>query len=133
MNTQPLILIVEDSPTQAQRLGSLLGFYDLWFSVASTGLEALSFLDNVEPDLIILDVTLPGMDGYQVCARVKRDNFHAHIPIVMLTTIDSADGTLRGLEVGADDYIAKDPFMDENLMATLDAYFNILPNAENEP
>jgi DNA-binding response OmpR family regulator len=83
-------------------------------------------VDSLAPDLILLDITLPTMDGYQVCARLKRDENTAHIPIIMLTSIESADGTLQGLEMGADDFIAKDTFMAENLLATVEVYFNIL-------
>ena len=130
MATHPLVLIVEDSPTQAQQLSGILGTHPLRISIAADGLEALRMVDSLAPDFIILDVTLPKMDGYQVCMRLKRDTTTAHIPVVMLTSIDTADGTLRGLEVGADDYIAKDSFMGENLLATLDAYLHIF--AENE-
>ena len=130
MKTQPLILVVEDSPTQAQQLAGILGAYALRISLAADGLEALNMVDSLRPDLIILDVTLPRMDGYQVCSRLKRDSNNAHIPVIMLTSIDSADGTLHGLEVGADDYIAKDSFMTENLLATLDSFLNIFTDGK---
>lgn len=130
MDIRPLILVVEDSPTQAQQLAAILSSYAVQVSIASDGLEALTMVDSLRPDLIILDVTLPRMDGYQVCTRLKRDTTTMHIPIVMLTAIDSAEGTLQGLEVGANDYIAKDAFMTENVLATLDSYLNIFADRD---
>lgn len=126
MNKSPLILIVEDSPTQAKQLAATLTSYHVRVAISNDGLEGLRAVYDQKPDLVILDVNLPGMDGYQVCSRLKRDSDTAQIPIIMLTTIDGAEGTLQGLEVGADDFIPKDEFMDENLLATVNAYLNIL-------
>ncbi len=126
MDTSPLILVIEDSPTQAKQIAATLTSYNLRVVIASDGLEGLHVVDSQRPDLIILDVNLPTMNGYQVCNRLKRDSNTAHIPVIMLTTIDGADATLQGLEAGADDYIAKDEFTTENLLATLDSYLNIL-------
>lgn len=126
--SSPLVLIVEDSPTQAQQIAATLTGYGLRAAIVADGLEGLMVVDSQQPALIILDVNLPSMNGYQVCSRLKRDKDTAHIPVIMLTTIDSADATLRGLEVGADDYIAKDEFTIENLLATVDSYLNIFKN-----
>jgi DNA-binding response OmpR family regulator len=126
MNTLPLILVIEDSPTQAKQIAATLASYNLRVIIASDGLEGLQVVDSQRPEVIILDVNLPTMNGYQVCSRLKRDTNTAHIPVIMLTSIGGADATLQGLEVGADDYIAKDEFTTENLLATLDSYLNIL-------
>lgn len=126
MNTLPLVLVVEDSPTQAQHIVTTLTAYDVRVATVGDGLEALLVADSQQPALIVLDVNLPTMNGFQVCNRLKRDDRTARIPVIMLTTIDTADATLRGLEVGADDYIAKDEFTMDNLLATLDTYLNIL-------
>lgn len=126
MNESPLILVVEDSPTQAKQIAAALTAYDLRVAIAGDGLDALRMVDSDPPAVVILDVNLPTMDGYQVCSRLKRDSRTAHIPVIMLTAYDSADATLQGLEVGADDYIAKDEFTSENLLATLDSYLNFL-------
>lgn len=108
MGKSALVLIVEDSPTQAQKIQAVLCSYQLRVAVATDGLQALSMVDDEQPDLVVLDVNLPKMVGYQVCNRLKRDNTTAHIPVIMLTPADSADATLRGLELGADDFIPKD-------------------------
>ncbi len=126
MNESPLILVVEDSPTQAKQIAAALTAYDLRVAIAGDGLDALRMVDSDPPAVVILDVNLPTMDGYQVCSRLKRDSRTARIPVIMLTAYDSADATLQGLEVGADDYIAKDEFTSENLLATLDSYLNFL-------
>ncbi len=122
MSTAPLILIVEDSPTQAQGLSTTLSSYHIRTLVATDGLEGLRAASEHHPSLIILDVNLPLMDGYQVCRRLKRDPNTAHIPVIMLTISDSSDATVQGLEAGADDYIPKDVWATDNLLTTLRAY-----------
>lgn len=86
------------------------------------GLTALRMVDELHPDLVVLDVNLPKMDGYQVCRRIKRDPNTAGIPVIMLTVADSSGATMTGLEAGADDYIPKDIFANENLISTLQAF-----------
>jgi len=122
MNTAPLVLIVEDSPTQAQGLSTILSSYRLRTLVAADGVEGLRAASEHHPNLIILDINLPKMDGYQVCRRLKRDPNTTHIPVIMLTVSDSSDATVQGLEAGADDYIPKDVWATDNLLTTLRAY-----------
>ena len=122
MGTPPLVLVIEDSPTQAQQLGVILTAHGLQVLIADDGLKGLQLVDERHPDLVVLDVNLPTMDGYQVCKRLKRDPNTAHIPVVMLTSAASASATVQGLDVGADDYIPKDSFATENLLATIDVY-----------
>ena len=117
------ILLVEDSPTQAQKMVAVLStLYGFQVMVASDGIEGLRMASDLHPDIIVLDVNLPKMDGFQVCKRLKRDNNTAHIPIIMLTSSDSSDSAMTGLDSGADDYIPKDAFATENLIATLRNY-----------
>jgi DNA-binding response OmpR family regulator len=120
--TTPLVLLVEDSPTQAKEIAANLKKCGLEVRIAEDGITALRMVDEFQPDLIILDVNLPKMDGYQVCRRLKRDTATAHIPVVMLTIADSSEATISGLEAGADDYIPKDIFATDNLIATLQAF-----------
>lgn len=118
----PLVLIVEDSPTQARQVSANLAKHGIRSVVAGDGPEGLRAVDEQKPDLIVLDVNLPTMDGYQVCRRLKRDPNTASIPVIMLTEFDGSGATMRGLEAGADDYIPKDVFAVENLIATLEAF-----------
>lgn len=119
MTDLPTILIVEDSRTQAEQLAGQLSQRGLNILLAEDGPDALRIVDEQRPDAVILDVNLPSMSGYQVCRRLKRDENTSAIPVIMLTSSDSSDDTLRGLNVGATDYIPKDAFATENLVATL--------------
>jgi DNA-binding response OmpR family regulator len=117
----PTIVIVEDSTTQAKQIAAQLAKYGVKTIIAGDGPAGLRAVDEHCPDLVVLDVNLPGMDGFQVCYRLKRDTETAHIPVVMLTSATSSDETLAGLDAGADDYIPKDAFASDNLFVTLQA------------
>ncbi len=125
MNDKPLVLIVEDSPTQAKEIAATAANCGARTILAENGLDALNLVDQEHPLLIVLDVNLPTMDGYQVCRRLKRDPSTACIPVIMLTTADSAEATIHGLDVGADDYIPKDSFAMDNLTVALKAYMGM--------
>ncbi len=100
------ILIVDDSATNIEAVHQALGTdYEALF--AMNGEDALAITIETLPDLILLDVRLPGMDGYEVCARLKSDPATAPIPIIFVTGMDQEDDEARGLEVGAIDYITK--------------------------
>jgi CheY-like chemotaxis protein len=114
-----LAVIVEDSPTQAKQIAANLAGHHIRTVIAYDGPEGLRAIDEHHPDLVVLDVNLPTMDGFQVCRRLKRDPHTKDIPVVMLTSSDDSEATLQGLEAGADDYIPKDMFAAENLTSTL--------------
>lgn len=101
------ILIVDDVPVNlAVIAASLKGEYTL--EVASSGQQALQIANSAQPpDLILLDVMMPEMDGYEVCQRLKASPDTRHIPIIFLTSHDDAEAVVHGLEAGAVDYIAK--------------------------
>lgn len=113
------ILVVEDSRTQALRLQLELLRYGFAIEIATNGRSGLSAAQTQIPDLIVLDVDLPEMDGYSVCRALKADTRTAHIPVVMLTRRDDARDALAGLELGAADYIPKDAFAEHNLVESL--------------
>ncbi len=115
------VLLVEDSRTQALRMQLELKRHGLDVSIAGDGLAGLEAARNAAqpPDVVVLDVDLPGMDGYDVCRTLKQDDATSHIPIVMLTRYDDARNTLEGLQTGAVDYIPKDAFAEQNLIASL--------------
>lgn len=121
MAESALVLLVEDSPTQAKEIELSLRRNGYEVVVAADGRAGLNMVYDCHPDLVVLDINLPEMDGFQVCRRVRRDPEIASIPIVMLTSADNSDSALTGLEAGADDYIPKDAFAVENLLATLQA------------
>jgi DNA-binding response OmpR family regulator len=112
------ILLVEDSPTQAREYAAYLEAEGYQVRVAADGFAALAMALN-PVDAIILDVNLPGLNGFQVCRRLRRDALTATTPIIMLTSIATATETLKGLEFGANDYIPKDEFAIEQLLVSL--------------
>ncbi|MGB0385955.1 MAG: HD domain-containing phosphohydrolase [Ardenticatenaceae bacterium] len=109
MTHSSTILIVDDEPIGREILARLLmnPNYELLF--ASNGAEALAQVRKLIPDLILLDVMMPGMDGFEVCERLRRDPLLAQVPVIMVTALDDRDSRLRGIKVGADDFISK-PF-----------------------
>jgi DNA-binding response OmpR family regulator len=113
------ILLVEDSPTQALRLRLILERDGLKVSVARDGREGLRMAPVLLPDTVVLDVNLPDLDGFQVCQALKDHPATHGTPVIMLTVKDRAADTLAGLDAGADAYIPKDEFAEDNLRQTL--------------
>jgi CheY-like chemotaxis protein len=113
------ILVVEDSPTQALHMQSLLESAGLDVLLAHDGLTGLQMARQFHPDLIVLDVQMPGMNGFQVCQRLKSDVATENIPIIMFTRHDEQEAVVLGLQTGAVDYIPKDAFADAVLLETL--------------
>ena len=101
------ILIVDDEPAGRETLAALLRSYRLAF--ACDGAEALARAAAAPPDLILLDVMMPQMDGFEVCRRLRADPLLADVPILLVTALDDRDSRLAGIEAGADDFISK-PF-----------------------
>lgn len=113
------VLLVEDSKTQAMQIKETLESVGLQVRVAYDGAEGLREAVANPPQLIVLDVNLPSMDGFQICRRLKRTPNTQDVPVIMLTDQDSAKDTMSGIRAGADDYIPKDIFAGEHLLDTL--------------
>ena len=106
MNSRPSILIVDDTPVNLRTLGAALATdYDV--KIATSGQTALLIAADVQPDLILLDIMMPDMDGYEVCRRIRMDNDLKHIPVVFITALKDAESETIGLELGAADYLTK--------------------------
>ncbi|MCA9885339.1 MAG: response regulator [Anaerolineae bacterium] len=114
------VLLVEDSKTQAAQIAEMLESVGLRVRVAYDGPDGLREAMDNPPSLIVLDVKLPTMDGFQVCRRLKRSPSTQDIPVIMLTEKAGPKATMSGLRAGADDYIPKDIFASEHLMETLE-------------
>ena len=100
------ILVVDDDPANVQAVASvLLNHYDV--ITALDGYVAISLIKEDIPDLILLDVMMPGLSGFDVCSIIKSDEAFVDIPVIFLTALDTFDGELRGLEQGAADYLSK--------------------------
>lgn len=113
------ILLVEDTPAQGMRFKSYLEHIGCYVSWATTGHDGLQLAQAEEFDLIILDIELPDINGFEICRQLKANDAVSHIPVIMLTTRDKAVDVLTGLENGALDYIPKDPFTEAVLFETL--------------
>jgi DNA-binding response OmpR family regulator len=103
------ILIVDDHPSAREVLRGLLSGQGYNLAFASDGKEALTQAAELTPDVILLDVMMPDVDGFEVCRRLRADPVLAQVPVIMVTALDDQDSRLRGLEAGADDFISK-PF-----------------------
>lgn len=106
-NIKPKILIVEDSKLQSMIMCKNLGPEKFEILTARDGYHALETAHETKPDLIILDVVLPGMDGFSVCEKLKSSPATVNIPVLMITSLESMSNKLKGLECGADDYLIK--------------------------
>ncbi|KKJ76625.1 response regulator PleD [Kiloniella litopenaei] len=110
------ILVVDDIPANVRLLEAKLMAEYFEVITASDGQSALEIAAKEMPDIILLDVMMPGMDGYEVCSRLKSDPKMRHIPVVMVTALSEVSDRVRGLEVGADDFLTK-PLNDVALFA----------------
>lgn len=110
------ILVVDDVSQNVQVIGSILFDQKYQVSFALSGAEALSLIDHEDYDLILLDILMPGMDGYEVCKIVKANEKTKGIPIIFLTAKSDIQSVVKGFETGAVDYLSK-PFNTEELLA----------------
>ena len=110
------ILIVDDNSQNIQFLGRILEENDFTPILARNGEQALILATKEEPDLILLDIMMPGMDGFEVCTRLKEMPQTEHIPIIFLTSITDKGNIVRAFELGGVDYVTK-PFNPAELLA----------------
>jgi twitching motility two-component system response regulator PilH len=122
------VLIVEDSPAQALALEHLLKIEGLQVLWAPDGQVGVTLAQQHSPDVIILDIERPKMNSFEACRQLKENAQTADIPIVMLTSRDDATMTMRGINLGAIDFVPKDAFSGPVLLETL-RQLHILPVA----
>ncbi len=115
MNKDPLILVVDDEPQILRALKTILGASHFRVVSAITGEEALARVAAEEPDVVILDLTLPDMDGMEVCKQIRQ---WSRVPIIVLSVRDSEQDKVGALDKGADDYLTK-PFNIQELLARI--------------
>jgi CheY-like chemotaxis protein len=115
------ILVVDDEPTLVRLMEFILAKHGHKMLVATNGAEALDVIRNERPDLILLDIMMPRIDGYEVAKTVRADPELCTIPIVMLSAKAQDQDIRRGLEVGVDEYITK-PFAPEQLVHIVNEY-----------
>ena len=118
------ILIVEDTPANIQTLTATLKERGYQISVATNGRQALDIVGKVRPDLILLDVMMPEMDGFETCRRLKASEQWRQIPVIFLTAKTDTADIVKGFELGAVDYVAK-PFNAHELLARVNTHLTI--------
>ncbi len=111
-----LILIVDDSPFNSQVLGDILSKYGYRLATAKNGLEALDYVNKKLPDLILLDIMMPEMDGFETCIKLKRNKATRKIPVLFITALSDTSDKIKAFEAGAIDYIIK-PFAEQEVLA----------------
>jgi pilus assembly protein CpaE len=125
------ILAVDDNAMTLDLVSRSLSRVGYEVTTADNGPTALSIVDEVRPDLIILDVMMPEMDGYEVCRQLRDRSNITHIPVLMLTALDSLEEKIRGFDAGADDYMTK-PFQPAELQARVKVLLRRVARAEGE-
>ena len=110
------ILVVDDIPANVKLLEARLTAEYFDVTTAMSGREALAICERAQCDIVLLDVMMPEMDGFEVCAKLKENPATHHIPVVMVTALDQPSDRVRGLEAGADDFLTK-PVSDIALLA----------------
>lgn len=117
----PQVLVVDDDPTVREVVVSYLRAHGHQVEECDDGAEALRRLTDAPPDLVVLDLMLPGLDGLEVCRRLRAlPDARAEVPVVMLTALTESEDRIAGLEVGADDYVTK-PFSPRELALRVDS------------
>jgi len=101
------VLVVDDTAANLKLLEDLLGFHGYEVDVAESGEEALAAIKRDPPDVVLLDVVMPGLSGYDVCLAIRADPALAMLPVVMVTALGDREERVRGLEAGADDFLSK--------------------------
>lgn len=109
MNNNSTILIVDDDAAGREVLVSILEPDGYELILAENGFQALDLASAIHPDIILLDIMMPGMDGFEVCRRIRSEKEIAEVPILFLSALDDRQSLLNGLEAGADDFINKPP------------------------
>lgn len=115
------ILLVDDSPANLRLLSQILGERGYGVRAATSGPRALASIELTPPDLILLDIRMPEMDGYQVCQQLKANPRTADIPILFISALDEIQDKMRAFSIGAVDYITK-PFQLEEVMARVETH-----------
>jgi two-component system sensor histidine kinase/response regulator len=128
-STASIILLVDDNPQNLQVLGKLLQEEKYKIEFALDGKSTLEWLKNKQFDLILLDLNMPGMNGFEVCKRIRSDTGMYEVPIIFLSAESERESILKGFEVGAQDYVTK-PFDSRELLARVKTQLDLKSKTE---
>ncbi|PHJ41445.1 ATP-binding protein [Vibrio sp. PID17_43] len=117
----PLLYVADDEPVNLRVLESFLRLEGYRVRTISDGPDTLALIKKEKPELLLLDIMMPGMSGYQVCSELRNTYDHAELPIIMLTALNQTEDRVRGFESGANDYLSK-PFNKQELAARIQAH-----------
>lgn len=114
------VLIIDDSPTEVHVFKTMLEKNDIKVSVATNGEEGIVMAKDIKPDLILMDVVMPGKNGFQATRDLSRDQSTANIPVIIITTKDQETDKIWGMRQGATDYIVK-PAEESDLLSRINS------------
>lgn len=123
-STRPTVLVVDDNPTNLGVLTNYLNAYGYKTPIASNGDIAVKRAKHIRPDLILLDIVMPGVDGFETCRRLKADAVTREIPVIFMTALSNPEDKVRGFEAGGVDYVIK-PFHQEEVLARVATHIRI--------
>lgn len=121
---ESVVLIVDDQPINLKVLLACLKDQEFKVRIAENGERALRALSDEKPDIVLLDVMMPGMDGFETCRRIKANKATADIPVIFMTALDSVEDKVTGFDVGGVDYITK-PFQQVEVIARVSAHIRL--------
>ncbi|RKZ86375.1 MAG: hypothetical protein DRR19_15055 [Candidatus Parabeggiatoa sp. nov. 1] len=121
---KPLILIVDDNSQNLSVLGNMLNSNGYRLAAAQNGVQALEFAQKKLPDLILLDIMMPGIDGIEVCLQLKKPEITKHIPIIFITALSETNEKLKAFRAGGVDYVTK-PFVPEEVLARINVHIEL--------
>jgi CheY-like chemotaxis protein len=129
INDKPLVLLVDDVPQNIQILHQILDMGEYSFAIATNGKETLQMVKKKLPDLILLDIMLGDIDGFEVCRQLKKDPETASVPIIFLTAKVGLEDKVKGFRLGAVDYITK-PFEDAEVVARVHTHIQLKKSSD---
>lgn len=113
-----IVLVVDDSPNTLRMLTDAIEGAGMTVLVALDGEQALSLIERITPDVILMDAVMPGIDGFEICRRLKRNSALSHVPIIFMTGLSETEDIIKGLDAGGVDYVTK-PIAPDELLARI--------------
>src|SRR5882724_5523311 len=113
-----IVLVVDDSPNTLRMLTDAIEGAGMTVLVALDGEQALSLIERITPDVILMDAVMPGLDGFEICRRLKRHSALSHVPIIFMTGLSETEDIIKGLDAGGVDYVTK-PIVPDELLARI--------------